>query len=422
MKLSVTGVNHRTAPVEVRERLNFSESELPGALSRLRSWGASEGMILSTCNRVEVTLVTPDSEPARELAKRFLSESRCVPADELDGCLYHFEGPEAVRHLFRVASGLDSMVVGEPQILGQMKAAFAQAKGCGAVGGLLEQVLTQAFRVAKRIRTETGIGRNPVSVSYVAVQLARQIFGDLSQCAVLLVGAGKMAELAATHFQGAGVRKIWVTNRTAERAQQLTERFQAGFVAFDQFRKLLGNVDIVLVSTGAQEYVLRPADFRKALEERRQRPIFVIDISVPRNVDPNVNLLEGVFLYDIDDLQAVVQENLRSRLQEAQQAEQIVEQEVARVMGRLQAREITPTVVALQRRLEELRQAELARVKGKLAQLPVEYQELIDAVTRGLVNKIAHQPLTEIRRMASEPDGEQALRVARRLFGLEDSV
>jgi len=419
MKLSVTGLNHRTSPVEVREKLSFRDSELAGALERLHRLGAQEAMLLSTCNRVEVTLITPDKVAARELALQFLAGERQVDPQLLARHLYHYEGAEAIRHLFRVAAGLDSMVVGEPQILGQMKQAFSQAKACGVLKSRLETVLNHAFRVAKRVRTETAIGRNAVSVSYVAVELARQIFGQLAGCTVLLVGAGKMAELAAVHLQNAGVSRMLVTNRTRARAEEVARRFAAEAVDFDQFYQELHRVDIVLVSTGASGYVLGPAEVRRAIEKRRNRPMFLIDISVPRNIDPATNELDNVFLYDIDDLQRVVEQNLKHRLQEAQEAEQLIEEEVNRVLARLKAEHVTPTIVSLQQLLEELRQAELQRARGKLAQLPPEYRELVESITRGLINRIAHRPLTCLRQMATEPNGEEALRIARRLFGLE---
>jgi len=420
MKISITGVNHKTAPVEVREKLNIDPVALPSALRELkRKNGLEEGMILSTCNRVEVALASDENADTNGLVQEFLSASQRLDPDAIVPYLYRHEDADAIRHLFRVASSLDSMVVGEPQILGQLKSAYAAAKAEGVLAGTLEFIVTNAFRVAKRVRTETEIGQSAVSVSYTAVELARQIFGKLDDSTVMIIGAGKMSELAARHLRRAGARQVFVTNRTRDRAVEMAELFNGSVVEYDRYKAALRDVDIVITSSGAPHYLLEVADMRRVIDDRRNRPIFLIDIAVPRNVDPAVNKLDNVFLYDIDDLQQVVEENLRSRSHEAEGAEAIIDEEVARTVERLKAREVTPTIVGLQQTLEEIRQGELGRHHGKLSSLTPEQLEVVEAITRGLVNKIAHGPITELRRRASDPDAVMSIEAIRRAFRLD---
>jgi glutamyl-tRNA reductase len=350
---------------------------------------------------------------------QFLSDSRKVQLDSIAPHLYHYTDEEAIHHLFRVASSLDSMVVGEPQILGQLKTAYAIAKAHGALGGLLEAVLTRAFSVAKRVRSETGIGESAVSVGYAAVELAREIFGTLAAKRVMIVGAGKMSELAARHLHRSGASEIFVTNRTRERARELAEVFRGTLVEYDRFLATLPEMDIVITSSGAPFYILQKAQMRRVIEARKNRPMFLIDIAVPRNIEPAVNELDNVFLYDIDDLQRVVETNVGERKKRAEQAEKIVAEEVGRMLSRLRAREVVPTITSLQDQLEQLRLAEVARVRGRLGALTPLQEEAIEALTRGLINKIAHGPISELRRQAGQPEGIQLIDAIRRLFRLE---
>jgi glutamyl-tRNA reductase len=422
MKLLITGLNHKTAPVEVRERLAFEEKSLPGALDNLKQRPELlEGMILSTCNRVEVAVTADDQVDAEGAVERFLSEARSVERAWVTPYLYRYDGSAAIRHLFRVASSLDSMIVGEPQILGQLKTAYALAKERGAISGFLDLLLTRSFNVAKRVRSETDIGQSAVSVSYAAVELARDIFGSLAGTRVFLVGAGKMAESAARHFRRAGVAEILVTNRTRPRAESLAEEFQGRVIDYENFFSALPDVDIVLASSAAPHYILTTDHMRGVLGRRRNRPMFLIDIGVPRNIEPEVNNLDNVFLYDIDDLDRVVQTNLEGRNEVAVQAEEIIREEVERMMLRLKTREVAPTIVSLQEQLEQLRMAEIQRVRAKLGALTPQQEEAIDAITRGIVNKIAHGPISELRRHAAEPEGVHLMSVIRRLFRLGDS-
>jgi glutamyl-tRNA reductase len=421
MKLLVAGVSHKTAPVEVRERLAFAESTLPAALHDLVSrQGVVEAMVLSTCNRVEIAVSTDDAVDPAATVSSFLQESREVAPAALGPSLYQHEGREAIHHLFRVASSLDSMVVGEPQILGQLKAAYAQAKANDCLNGLLETVLTRAFNVAKRVRSETGIGQMAVSVSYAAVELARKIFGTLAGRTVMIVGSGKMSELAARHLRRSGASHIFVTNRTYERAQELAAVFQGTPVEYTRFLGILPEVDIVITSSGAPHYVLTKEEMQRVIGARRNKPMFLIDIAVPRNIEPLVNEIDNIFLYDIDDLQEVVNANLRERNKEAERAEELVSQEVERMMARLQVQEIAPTIVSLQGQLEQIRAAEIERVRRKLGPLTPEQEEAIESLTRGIINKIAHGHISELRRQAGRPDGGHVIDAIRQVFHLKD--
>ena len=420
MKLLLTGLSHHTAPVEVRERLAIAEGMLADELHALRAAiGADEALILSTCNRVEIA-VTVSDEQSPESVRTFLAVRHGSEPDALAPHLYELSGRDAIRHIFRVAASLDSMVLGEPQILGQMKAAYAAARDCGTLHGMLDDVLTRAFGVAKRVRNETGIGRNAVSISYAAVELARQIFGDLKGKTVLIVGAGKMSELAARHLHRSGCERIYVTNRTRSRAAEMADLFGGEVLDYADWKSRLAGMDIVLTSSGAPEYLLRRDEMRRVLDKRRNRPMFVIDIAVPRNVEPEVNELENVFLYDIDDLGRAVEENRKTRVKEAEEALQIIDGEIERLLTRWKAREVAPTLVKLQQQLDDLAKAELERVKGKFGTLTPAQEEALAAYTRGLLNKIAHGPLTEIRRAAGQPGGDEAIALIRRVFRMDE--
>src|ERR1022692_3927388 len=405
MKLLVTGVSHKTAPVEVRECLAFPESALPEALRSLKSRaGVSEACILSTCNRVEITVTTDDPVDPQALVDEFLRESRMVAPASIEPYLYRHEGQNAIHHLFRVASSLDSMVVGEPQILGQLKTAYGIAKTQGALCGWLEGLLERAFSVAKRVRSETGIGQMAVSVSYAAVELARKIFGSLDNRTIMIVGAGKMSELAARHLRRSGASHVFVTNRTHERAVEMAQLFQGTPVEYTRLVNMLPEVDIVITSSGAPHYILHKDEMQRVIAARRNKPMFLIDIAVPRNIEPAVNDVDNVYLYDIDDLQEVVNSNLRERMKEAEHAEALVKEEVDRMLARLKVAEVTPTIVGLQEQLEQIRAAELDKLRRRHALTP-ELEQAIDAMTRGMMNKVAHGPISELRNQPGHPEG-----------------
>jgi glutamyl-tRNA reductase len=321
--------------------------------------------------------------------------------------------------LFRVAASLDSMVVGEPQILGQLKAAYAAAKAQGAIAGLLDNILPRAFGVAKRVRSETGIGQMAVSISYAAVELARKIFGSLDGKTVMIVGAGKMSELSARHLRRSGASHIFVTNRTHDRAIDLANLFQGTPVEYTKFLSLLPEVDILIASSAAPHYILHKAEMQHVIGVRRNKPMFLIDISVPRNIEPAVNEVDNVFLYDIDDLQGVVNANLREREKEARRAEEIIVEEVERTLARLKAQEIAPAIVSLREQLEQIRTSEIEKMRGKLGVLTPQQEEAIDTLTRGIVNKIAHGPVSELRKQAADPEGVHVVDAIRKAFHLK---
>jgi glutamyl-tRNA reductase len=423
MKLLLTGLSHKTAPVHLREKLAIPEAGLPNALRELQNMGASEAVILSTCNRVEIAVTSLDHEEPGAVVERFLKEWQGSAA-AFEGHLYRLEAREAIQHVFRVAASLDSMVVGEPQVLGQLKSAYAVAKAEGAVGGLLETVLTRAFGVAKRVRTETGIGQMAVSVSYAAVELARKIFGSLQGHTVMIIGSGKMGELAAKHLHRSGAKRIIVTNRTWERAQEMAAVFNGHAVEYTRFAAMLPEVDIVIASSGAPHYILTRDDMHRVIAARKNKPMFLIDIAVPRNIDPAVNEIEGVFLYDVDDLEGVVNANIQERTKQAAQAEVIVTDEVERMMSRLKLEEVTPTIISLQEQLEEIRAAEVARTIRRMPPLTLDQQQQIEAqieaMTKSIVNKIAHGPISELRRNAGQPEGVQVIDAIRKVFHLQE--
>ena len=419
MKILLTGLNHKTAPIELRERLAIAPDRLAEATrSLLAHPGVREGLILSTCNRVELLVSYEGSDPG---LSAYLNSEFSVDEASLTPHLYHHHEQEAVRHIFRVAASLDSMVVGEPQILGQVKEAYAAARSVGAVGGNLERLLQGAFSAAKKVRTETQIGASSVSIASVAVDLARKIFGSLEGKRVLLVGAGKMSELAASHLMQHGAGSLVISNRTQERAVRLAQKFQGHVIRFDDLYARADEADIVITSTGSQEFMFRVPHAQQFLHRRRNRPMIFIDIAVPRDVDPAVNRLDGMFLYDIDDLQSVSAANIDDRSREAQRAEEILEQEVARYQQRLESLNVVPTLVDLQTYAEEMRKAELRRAQSRLQSLTAEQMAAVDAVTRGLVNKFLHHPLQALKAAAREGD-ESAIDAIRTAFQLGPTI
>lgn len=419
--LWVVGLSHRTAPVEVRETLALDAHKLPAVCRNLRQRDeVEECLVLSTCNRSEALAILRDGVAGDELLRSFWAD---VAGRGKAPSMEHYfalHGREGLRHLFRVASSLDSMVVGEPQILGQLKSAYATAKEVGSLDGLLDLMLTRSFQVAKRVRTETGIGENAVSISFAAVELARRIFGQLRGKRVLILGAGKMSELAARHLRQSGAEHIFVTNRTHHRAVEIAAVFHGASFPYEELEKHLPEMDIIITSSAAPHYVITESLMRRVMDARRHKPTFLIDIAVPRNVEPSVHSLDQVFLYDIDDLQKVVDENLREREARADRAEEIVREEVDKAIARLRARQAVPTIVRLQDHLEQIRSTEVERMRRKLRTVTPEQQEAIDHLTRSIVAKIAHGPIAEIRRYATQPEGVPVLDALRRAFGLEE--
>jgi len=418
-RLFVAGLSHRTAPIAVREQLVVDEDKLREILVGLVARGTcAEVMILSTCNRIEVYGIAEVAGEARNAAFRQMAAHRGLELAALEPLFYAKDGPEAVQHAFRVASSLDSMVLGEPQILGQVKDAFALAQSARTVGPVLHSLMSQAFAVAKRVRSDTEVGRHAVSVSFAAVELARKIFDGLAGRSVLLVGAGEMGELAARHLQDFGTLPIYVTNRTASRAQELARDLAGTAVPFGDLFGVLGQVDIVITSTAAPEPIISAQEVAAILPARRGRPLFFIDIAVPRNVETAVNDLDDVFVYDVDDLRSVVEANLRERQREAQRAEALVEREVEKFAERLRSLEVVPTIVSLREKLEEIRKAELARALGRLPGADEATRQALEALSQGIVNKVLHAPTVKLRDSSRSGHGHRWIEVISELFGL----
>src|SRR5881296_1511028 len=419
MALFVSGLSHRNAPVELREQLAVDEDKLRELLRDIAGMGIiREALILSTCNRVEVYAVADVPGEARTATFRQLCRHRGVEPASVEAVLYtHAEG-DAVRHAFRVASSLDSMMIGEPQILGQVKNAFALAQSCETIGPALHTLFTQAFTVAKRVRTETEIARHAVSVSFAAVELAKKIFAGLAGRAVLLVGAGKMSELAARHLVEQGAFPIYVVNRTWTRAQEMARALAGTAVPFEEIGTALAAVDIVITSTGAPTPIVTREMVARVVRGRGTRPLFFIDIAVPRDVEAGVERLGDVYRYDIDDLKSVVDANIRERLREAQRAEAIVEREVAKFRARQSDVEIIPTIVSLRERLEEIRAAEVRKTLARLPDVSAETRAAIEALSAGIVNKILHAPITKLRESSRAGAHRSWLAVVNELFGL----
>lgn len=428
MSIVLVGVNHKTAPVEVRELLAFSEESCSEGLRALVDGEiVREGLIVSTCNRVEVITATTRGqlqEGADRIAE-FLSQSRSLPKESFAAHLYQHVDDRAVRHLFRVASSLDSMVVGEPQVLGQVRRAYSLALEVGTAGRVLNRLVHHSLHVAKRVRAETGIAASAVSISYMAVELGKKIFSSLKGCSVLVIGAGEMAELSVRHLVNAGVSRVMVANRTDEAARRLAAEFHGEAVRFDRLPEYLAEADIVICSTGATEYVLTAAMARAALERRRNRPAFFIDISVPRNIDPAIGKLPNLFVFDIDDLESVISSNIREREREAERAELIVDSEVMQFQQALRALDIGPTLGALRQKLQDIARTEMDRQRNRLGPLSPEQETAIEAMLLATVNKISHPVLNHMRRAytanvgSGEPE-DDSIQTWRDIFGLED--
>jgi len=420
MNIIVVGLSHKTAPIEIRERLAFSESSLKEALHRVKELPEiREGLIISTCNRVEIYANSGDNAPGPPRLRKFLSEYHQIPLEQIQEYLYSYTEQEAVCHLFRVACSLDSMVVGEPQILGQVKKAYQDALEHRATGGILNRLFPRAFSVAKKVRTETGIANHAVSVSFAAVELTKKIFESLEEKVVMLIGAGEMAELAARHLKSNGVREIVVTSRTYRRAEKMAEEFQGTPLPFDKFYNFLDKADIVICSAAAPHYLIRPEKMEEVMKARKNQPMFFIDISVPRNIDPEINNIANVYLYDIDDLEKVVAANIKERQKEAIKAEEIVKKEVRQFYQGLENLEVVPVIKSLKEKMEGIRKKELEKGLSHLKGLSPEQRRDLEALTSSIVNKILHDPITQLKKQESEEDDSLYLEVTRKLFNLK---
>ncbi len=423
MKIVLVGMSHRSAPLEVRERL-AQEDPAPALQKLVACAEVDEAVLLSTCNRVEVVALTRNLEAARHRLRSFFR--RDLAADEglsrdVAEHLYVHTGAEAMRHVMRVASALDSMVIGEPQILGQTKDAYRTAVECGACGPILGRLFQHAFATAKRVRSETRVAERPVSVARVAVDLARQIFEDFGNKRALLIGAGEMIETALAALRGAGLESICVANRTPERAAELAARFGATAHGLDELAALLPGADMVLTSIGGDRPILTPELVSRALHERRNRPIFVIDIAVPRNADPEIDRLDNVYLYDIDDLGAVASQNAERRRRETIRAEAIVVEQQQRFDGWFAALRAVPTIRHLRARAEAIREREVERALAR-ADAGGMARDAVEALSRSIVNKLLHAPVSRLRREAEREEGMAYLEAARVLFDLDEDA
>ena len=403
MELIVIGLNHRTAPIEILERLAFLDDRIETALHQVKSLPSlKENMILSTCNRVEMYAVARETEKAIFDLKHFLSQFHGLSLREFERSLYSFIGEEAARHIFRVASSLDSLVVGEPQISGQIKSAYERAVETKSSGLILHRLLHRAFHVAKRVRTETKIGDSAVSVSSVAVELAEKIFGTLEKKTVLLIGAGEMCELAARHLVSGGVDKVLVTNRTYERAVSLAQEFKGEAIPFEEMNQGLRRVDIAISATDSPQHLILRHQVVKVMKERKQKPIFFIDIADRRDIEPGVGDIENVYLYNIDDLKKVADENIQDREKQAQKAETIVQEEVLKFVDWYHSLDVAPTIVALRKKFEEIRKKELEKTLSLHPNLSEKEKQSLEALTSAIINKILHSPLTLLKQTNEE--------------------
>ncbi len=419
MQLVLIGMNHKSAPLDIRERLQLSCGDAEPPLPALmRHEQVREALYLSTCNRVEVVARVTNGTEAVEALKSFIYRQGNLSVEELDRCLYIYRDLEAVRHLFRVTSSLDSMVMGEPQILGQMKDAYRMAVESRTTGILLNRLSHHAFRAAKRVRTETGIAGNAVSVSYAAVELAKKIFGDLKKRSVLLIGAGEMSELAARHLLRQGVSAIHIANRTYARAEEMAAEFQGVPVAFEKFPELLPEVDIVIASTGAPGYIMSAQMVASAFGRRRNRLLFLIDIAVPRDIDPAAGDIDNVYLYNIDHLQDVVDTNKEVRRAEAMKAEEIIAEEVAAFESWFNTLAVVPTIVSLREKMEGIVKGELERSSSWMRNLSEEERDRVEILASSIVNKILHDPMTGLKEESRDKDALPFVAAIRRLFNL----
>ena len=419
MEVIVVGLNHRTAPIALRECLAFQEDKLPEALQQANALPTlKENMILSTCNRVEIYGVAREMEKAVFDLENFLSQYHHLSLREFEKNLYSYTGEEAVKHIFRVASSLDSMVVGEPQILGQIKDAYDIATQTKTSGLILHRLLHRAFHVAKRVRTETKISNSAVSVSSVAVELAKKIFESLERKTVLLIGAGEMCELAAQHLVSGGIEKVLVTNRTYDRAVTLAEQFKGEAIPFEEMNIGLRRADIVISATDSPQYLIRHDQVARVVKDRRQKPIFFIDIADPRDIEPKVGEIENAYLYNIDDLQKVTFENIKDREKEAVKAEAIVEDEVVQFVAWYRSLDITPTIVSLRKKFEEIRKRELEKTLSLHPDLSDKEKKSLEALTSAIINKILHDPVTLLKKANEEATADLYLDAIQNLFQL----
>jgi glutamyl-tRNA reductase len=421
MDILILGLNHKSAPLHIREKVAFPEQEIGGPLRAVNDLeGIRENLIVSTCNRVEILLVAEKRDEAVESVRDFIARYHTVDRQELDPHLYLHEGGDAIRHIYRVASSLDSLVVGEPQILGQVKDAYDYAREAGTVGLVLDRLLNKTLTVAKKIRTETGISRSAVSISFAAVELAKKIFGETEGKTAMIIGAGEMGELALRHLVNSGIKEILVANRTFEKAVDLAKEFGGTAVKFEDLHDYLVISDIVISSTGAPHVIIHADDVKKLMGRRKYQPMFFIDIAVPRDIDGAVNDIDNAYLYNVDDLQAVVESNIKERSKEAEKAEAMVQKEVATFQKWVNSLQVVPTIVGLRRKIEKIRESETEKFLSRLPELSDRDRRQVRALTNAIVNKILHRPQAVLKDASHTEEAGLFLEVTRKMFDLPD--
>jgi glutamyl-tRNA reductase len=419
--LILVGVNHKTTPVEIRERLAFTRGEIEASLERLvGNPEIIENIILSTCNRVEIYARVNDTSKGVGLLKDFICDYHNITPHELDKYFYSYQDEQAVEHLFRVSSSLDSMVLGEAQILGQVKDAYNTARALRSTGMVLNQLFEKAFNVAKKVREETGIAERGVSISSAAVELARKIFEDLENHSVMLVGTGEMAELAAKHLISYGVKTVYVCSRTYERAAALAKTLNGCALDFEMFKDEMHKADIVITSTASPKFIIKKDMVDRAIHQRKNKPIFFIDIAVPRDIEPEVNDLENVYLYDIDDLQGVVSANMKEREKEAENAMELIQNEVTKFNNWVVSLDAVPTIVEIRNRAESIRKKELEKALKKMEPLSEQDLNTLNLMTQSILNKIFHKPTINLKNQTQSQEGHVYLKAIRHLFHLDD--
>lgn len=420
MHLVLIGLSHKTAPVEVREKLAFPEDRIDEALLNLTSKpSVDEAVILSTCNRTEIYTLASDPEKASEDIISFFADFHNMPATELNGYLYTKLGLDVAKHAFSVSSSLDSMIIGEGQILGQVKQAYGKSLQRKTTGRVLNRLFKEALTIGKKVRTDTDIGESAVSISYAAVELAKRLFGELNNKTVLLVGAGKMSELTAKHLTSSGIQNVLVTNRTFQRAEEMAQKFDGEALPFDQLTKSLALADIIISSTGATQVVITKEQMADAMRKRKNRPVFLIDIAVPRDIDPEINNLYNAYLYDIDDLQGVVQTNLSERQKEARKAHDMIDDNLQSFNKWTATLEVVPTITALRQKADLIRQKELAKAVSMLGEIDQSQIDTMNAMAQAIINKLLHEPTIKIKECAGEKEGRAYIKSISELFSLK---
>ena len=421
VNLILVGVNHKTTPVEIREKLAFTKGKIEESVDRLFNFpDIIEHTILSTCNRVEIYARANCQDSAIKAIKQFICDFHEVSPVELEDHFYSYRNEEAVEHLFRVSSSLDSMILGEAQILGQVKDAYSLAKDLRSTGLVLNQLFEKAFSIAKKVREETGIAERSVSISSAAVELAQKIFDDLENRTVMLVGTGEMAELAAKHLISYGVKTVYVTSRTYDRAANLARTLNGSALDFEAFKNELHRADIVITSTSASNFIIKKEMVEKAIHERKNKPIFFIDIAVPRDIEPDINDLENIYLYDIDDLHIVVSANMKEREKEADNAMNFISQEVTKFNNWVGTLDAVPTIVEIRKKAENIRMQEIEKTLKKISYLSEDDKKLLHQMSSSIVSKILHKPTIKLKQKTQSEDGHVYLKAIRHLFHLDD--